>query len=140
MRIAALRLDKAGIQLGKERFSATPEVGLSPADAIAGGKRDKQRSTTSRETESLGTGLTWKLDIWGKIRKDLPLFTLPRPWQYGHGSKTAPLMLSCGALAGHFHEAERRDGQDVGLGLVALQPVLHALVDRLLVAAALSCR
>lgn len=71
MRIAALRLDKAGIQLGKERFSATPKVGLSPADAIARGKRDNEQSTTTRETESLGAGLTWELDIWGKIRKDL---------------------------------------------------------------------
>ena len=39
------------------------------------------------------------------------------------------------ALAGHFHEAELRDGQDVGLGLVAAQTVLHALIDLLAVAA-----
>ena len=30
------------------------------------------------------------------------------------------------ALAGHFHQAELRDGQDVGLGLVAAQAFLHA--------------
>ncbi|WP_322111033.1 TolC family protein [Steroidobacter sp.] len=72
MRLAALRLDKAGIQLGKDRFSATPKVtALSPTDAIARGKRDNERSKTSRETESLGASLTWELDIWGKIRKDL---------------------------------------------------------------------
>lgn len=71
LRIAALRLDKAGIQLGKDRFSATPKVAASPADAIARGKRDGERSKTTRETESLGVGLTWELDIWGKIRKDL---------------------------------------------------------------------
>ena len=39
------------------------------------------------------------------------------------------------ALARHLHEAELRDGQDVGLGLVAAQTVLDALVDGLLVAA-----
>lgn len=71
MRIAALRLDKAGIQLGKDRFSATPKVALSPTDAIARGKRDNEQSTTSRETESLGAALSWELDVWGKIRKDM---------------------------------------------------------------------
>ena len=39
------------------------------------------------------------------------------------------------ALAGHFHQAELGDGQDVGLGLVAAQAFLHALIDLLLVAA-----
>jgi hypothetical protein len=39
------------------------------------------------------------------------------------------------ALARHFHQAELRDGQDVRLGLVAAQAVLHALIDLLLVAA-----
>ena len=39
------------------------------------------------------------------------------------------------ALAGHFHQAELRDGQDVRLGLVAAQAVLDALIDLLLVAA-----
>ncbi|MDY6947844.1 MAG: efflux transporter outer membrane subunit [Pseudomonadota bacterium] len=71
MRLAALRLDKAGIQLGKERFSATPKLAVSPADAIARGKKDNEKSKTTRETESLGAGLSWELDIWGKIRKDL---------------------------------------------------------------------
>ena len=39
------------------------------------------------------------------------------------------------ALARHFHQAELRDGQDVRLGLVAPQPLLHPLIDLLLVAA-----
>ncbi len=37
------------------------------------------------------------------------------------------------ALAGHLHEAELGDGQDVGLGAVALEAFLHALVDLLAV-------
>ena len=41
------------------------------------------------------------------------------------------------ALAGHFHQAELRDGQDVGLGLVAAQAFFDALIDLLLVAALL---
>ena len=40
------------------------------------------------------------------------------------------------ALARHFHEAELRNRQDVRLGLVAAQAVLHPLIHRLLVAAA----
>ncbi len=38
------------------------------------------------------------------------------------------------ALARHLHQAELRDGQDVGLGLVAAQAFLHPLIDLLLVA------
>src|ERR1017187_6266823 len=37
-------------------------------------------------------------------------------------------------LAGHLHQAELRDGQDVGLGLVAAQALAHAVVDLLAVA------
>ena len=44
------------------------------------------------------------------------------------------------ALARHFHQAELRDGQDVRLGLVAAQTVLHALINLLLVARAISCQ
>ncbi|MBM0106851.1 TolC family protein [Steroidobacter sp. S1-65] len=71
MRIAALRLDRAGIQLGKDRFSQTPKLAVSPADSIARGKSNNQKSATTRETESLGAALTWELDLWGKIRKDM---------------------------------------------------------------------
>ena len=39
------------------------------------------------------------------------------------------------ALAGHFHQAELGDGQDVRFGFVAAQAFLDALIDRLLVAA-----
>ncbi|MPM94918.1 hypothetical protein SDC9_142067 [bioreactor metagenome] len=38
-------------------------------------------------------------------------------------------------LTGHLHEAQLRDGQDMGFGLVAPETFLHALIDRLLVAA-----
>jgi hypothetical protein len=38
------------------------------------------------------------------------------------------------ALAGHFHQAELADGQDVGLGFVAAQTIFDALVNLLLVA------
>ncbi|MFC4312746.1 efflux transporter outer membrane subunit [Steroidobacter flavus] len=71
MRIAALRLDKAGVQLGKDHFAATPKVAVVPADAIARGKRNNETAKTTRETESLGAGLTWELDIWGKIHKEM---------------------------------------------------------------------
>jgi NodT family efflux transporter outer membrane factor (OMF) lipoprotein len=71
MRIAALRLDKAGVQLGKDRLSATPKVAIAPADTIARGKNNNEAAKTTRETESLGAGVTWELDIWGKIRKEM---------------------------------------------------------------------
>ena len=41
------------------------------------------------------------------------------------------------ALARHFHQAKLRNGQDVGLGLVAAQTFLDALIHGLLVAARL---
>jgi multidrug efflux system outer membrane protein len=71
LRIAALRLDKAGVQLGKDQFAGTPKVGLSPADSIARGKQEGGHATTTRDTESLGVGLSWEIDLWGKIEKDL---------------------------------------------------------------------
>jgi NodT family efflux transporter outer membrane factor (OMF) lipoprotein len=71
VRLAALRLDKAGIQLGKDRKAATPEFALSPADSIARQKGETGKSETVRETESFGLGLTWEIDVWGKIRKEL---------------------------------------------------------------------
>ena len=40
-------------------------------------------------------------------------------------------------LTGHFHEAERRDGQDMGAGLVAAETVAHPLIDGLLILAVL---
>jgi outer membrane protein, multidrug efflux system len=71
VKIAALRLDKAGIQLGKDRLAGKPEAALSPVDSIGRQKQESQKSETTRETESLGVGLTWELDVWGKIAKDL---------------------------------------------------------------------
>ena len=44
---------------------------MAPADSIARGKQSSGDSTTTRETESFGVGLSWELDIWGKIRKDM---------------------------------------------------------------------
>ncbi len=38
-------------------------------------------------------------------------------------------------LSGHFHEAERGDGEDLGFGFVAAEPILHDFVDGLLIAA-----
>lgn len=69
--IAALRLDKAGVQLGKDRTGAKPEFSPQPADSIARQKQDGKSPTTVRETEAFGLSLSWELDIWGKIRKDL---------------------------------------------------------------------
>lgn len=71
LRIAALRLDKAGVQQGKDRFVGTPKVAFAPTDSIARQKQEGGRSKNARDTETLGVGLTWELDLWGKIRKDL---------------------------------------------------------------------
>jgi outer membrane protein, multidrug efflux system len=71
LKIAALRLDKAGIQLGKDRFAATPRMSTVPTDTIQRQKRETGHAETLRETESLAFGVSWELDIWGKIRKDM---------------------------------------------------------------------
>lgn len=71
VQLAALRLDKAGVQLGKDRKSKTPEVALSPTDSISRQKSENQSSETVRETESFGLNLSWEIDVWGKIRKEL---------------------------------------------------------------------
>jgi len=71
LKIAALRLDKAGVQLGKDRFAATPRVSTAPTDTIARQKRETSSAETVRETEAFGFGVSWELDIWGKIKKDI---------------------------------------------------------------------
>jgi multidrug efflux system outer membrane protein len=71
VKIAALRLDRAGIQLGKDRLALTPEMTVSPADSVTRQKNESARAETARATETLGMGLSWELDVWGKIRKSL---------------------------------------------------------------------
>jgi NodT family efflux transporter outer membrane factor (OMF) lipoprotein len=71
VKIAALRLDKAGIELGRDRLAMTPELTLSPADSVTRAKQAGSNAETTRETETLGLGLSWELDVWGKIRKSL---------------------------------------------------------------------
>ena len=71
VKLAALRLDRAGIQLGKDRRTAKPDLAMAPTDSIARQKVSSGKSETVRETESFGLGLSWELDIWGKIRKEM---------------------------------------------------------------------
>lgn len=71
VRIAALRLDKAGVQLGKDRLVGKPDVTLSPTDSLARGKQEGSQVKTTRETETLGIGLTWEIDLWGKVHKEM---------------------------------------------------------------------
>src|SRR5262245_5077865 len=71
LKIAALRLDQAGIQLGKDRIDATPNVTAAPTDTIQRQKTGTGGASTVRETEALGFGVSWELDIWGKIRKGI---------------------------------------------------------------------
>ena len=68
LKIATARLDKAGIGLEKERFPLTPEISIGPTDSItrSGGNNG---AATTRQSERLGAGLSWEIDIWGKIRK-----------------------------------------------------------------------
>jgi outer membrane protein, multidrug efflux system len=71
LKLAALRLDRAGIELNKSRVGATPRLAAAPTDTIARQRENGARTETVRETEALGLGLSWELDVWGKIRKDL---------------------------------------------------------------------
>jgi NodT family efflux transporter outer membrane factor (OMF) lipoprotein len=69
LKIAAARLDRAGIGLKKERFPLTPTISVAPTESITRSKGESGGAETSRESERLGAGLSWELDIWGKIRK-----------------------------------------------------------------------
>jgi outer membrane protein, multidrug efflux system len=71
VKIAALRLDRAGIQLGKDRRATRPDLSMAPTDSIARQKTETASSETVRSTESFGFGVSWELDIWGKIRKEM---------------------------------------------------------------------
>ncbi len=69
LKIAAARLDKAGVGLRKERFPLTPKITAAPTNTVQRAKSDDASATTSSNTELLGLGLSWEIDIWGKIRK-----------------------------------------------------------------------
>lgn len=69
LKIASARLDKAGIQLRKERFPLTPKLTLAPTNTLQRAKSDGGSPTSTKDTELLGAGLSWEIDIWGKIRK-----------------------------------------------------------------------
>lgn len=69
LKIASARLDKAGIQLRKERFPLTPRATLSPTSTTQRAKSEASAPLTTTNTELLGFNLSWEIDIWGKIRK-----------------------------------------------------------------------
>jgi NodT family efflux transporter outer membrane factor (OMF) lipoprotein len=69
LKIASARLDKAAIQLKKERFPLSPEVQSAPTSSIQRSKSETAPPITTRSTELLGATLSWEIDIWGKIRK-----------------------------------------------------------------------
>ena len=79
-----------------------------------------------------GAEMALELDAHGERRLDLAVALALRALLV-HRVREAFMQ----PLAGHFHEAKLRDGQDLRLGLVPLRVLDHGLVDRLLVLAAL---
>lgn len=69
LKIAAARLDQAGIQLLKDRFPLTPDITAAPTGSITRARSDDGVTDTNRESELVGASLNWEIDIWGKIRK-----------------------------------------------------------------------
>lgn len=71
LKIAAARLDKAGVQLRKDKFPLTPNITAAPTSTIERRKAEAGPAKTTRDSERLGGTLNWELDIWGKIRKEV---------------------------------------------------------------------
>ncbi|MEM9623766.1 MAG: efflux transporter outer membrane subunit [Pseudomonadota bacterium] len=64
--LASLRLERAGIELKDRRRSLFPDYSLNPEARVRGGKQQ-----TTQDSNDISAGITWEIDIWGKIRKDV---------------------------------------------------------------------
>lgn len=69
LRIAFLRLDRAGINLTRQRFPLTPEIKGGPTASYQRGKTEDSDITSQHNSEAFGLNLSWEIDIWGKVRK-----------------------------------------------------------------------
>lgn len=71
LRIAAARLEQARAVLGSTDLSLLPQVsanaGIERAQASIDNARNGERLAT---TESVGLGLSWELDLWGRLRRE----------------------------------------------------------------------
>lgn len=71
LRIAVARVEQAQAALGPARLGLLPQIGLS------GGSEREQRSVDAagtgerlRTTDSARLGLSWELDLWGRLRRE----------------------------------------------------------------------
>ncbi len=64
--LATLRLEQAGIEVKDRRRSLFPEFDLDPTARVDGGKQ-----TTTTDSSNVALDVSWELDIWGRIRKDV---------------------------------------------------------------------
>ena len=69
LRIAFLRLEKAGITLQRQRFPLTPEIKGGPTASYRRGKPEDGDIFSQQNAEAFGIDLSWEIDIWGKVRK-----------------------------------------------------------------------
>lgn len=71
LRVAAARVEQAQAILGPSRIALLPQVSASGGvereqqSVDAGGSGDRLRTT-----ESLSLGLSWELDLWGRLRRE----------------------------------------------------------------------
>ena len=68
LRIAFLRLERAGVTLEQQRFPLTPEITGGPRTSYrrAG---DGDNTTSVQDSDLFLASVNWELDIWGKVRK-----------------------------------------------------------------------
>ncbi len=69
LRLAFLRLEKAGITLRRERFPITPDVTGGPTGSYSRSKADDNNDDIDSDFETFKVSLSWEIDIWGKVRK-----------------------------------------------------------------------
>ena len=69
LRLAFLRLEKAGITLRRERFPLTPDVTGGPVGSYTRSKADDNNDDIDSDFETFKVSLSWEIDIWGKVRK-----------------------------------------------------------------------
>jgi NodT family efflux transporter outer membrane factor (OMF) lipoprotein len=69
LKIASLRLEKAGITLQQQRFPLTPTITGGPVAAYQRGKQEGSDIISQSSAEAINLNLNWELDIWGKVKK-----------------------------------------------------------------------
>jgi len=71
VRIAGMRIMEARAQLGIAGSALYPQVQQVTGDALRAGQQQSEGADTAFSTYSVGLGIGWELDFWGKFQRGI---------------------------------------------------------------------